>query len=108
MNTIRSLHSWFRPAIDALFAPNLTWSIRWRLLLLQPLTTLTYALKTVPYLFSSAYRTEWIRPEAADRPFRVIIFRPKQKTTKLKPLHVSIHGGAFSKISLDQFFLTNI
>ncbi|KAF2667934.1 alpha/beta-hydrolase [Microthyrium microscopicum] len=93
LSLLRGINSWLRFSIDAVFAP-LPFKYRWRLLLLQPVTVLTYALKTVPYLLNSPFKAEWILVEGG-KSFRIIVFQSKTESTELKPLHVSIHGGAF-------------
>ncbi|KAF2422434.1 alpha/beta-hydrolase [Tothia fuscella] len=102
----RTLHQWFRPLIIALTNTTLSWKYRWRLLLLQPLSFLTYTLTTLPWTFSKAYKVHWIPTRSG--PIRALIFLPKSKPktsipstsppnspTKLRPIHLDIHGGAF-------------
>jgi len=95
---IRDIRRWFRPAIDAIFTWNLPWSYRWRLLLLQPLEFLGHMLKTVPYVLKRPFTVEWIQVRPGEF-FRVLVFKPKglSTSTTLRPIHVSIHGGAFCK-----------
>jgi hypothetical protein len=97
---LRDLHRWFRPVIDALFTWNLPWQYRWRLLLLQPMDFITSLMKTVPFIFKKPYTVEWI-PITTGQTVRVLVFRPKDHSTStvLCPIHISIHGGAFSKMS---------
>jgi acetyl esterase/lipase len=87
----------FRPTIDALFTWNLSFSYRWRLLLLQPLSFLIFCIKVLPWSFSRAYAVHWI-PTRAGRSIRSIVFRPPPRshhTESLRPLHLDIHGGSF-------------
>jgi acetyl esterase/lipase len=92
----RTLRAWFSPSIDALFARNLPFSYRWRLLALQPISLLTYSIASFPWLFSRSFRTEYL-PISPNRTLRVLVFdNPKaKKQNKLRPLHLDIHGGAF-------------
>lgn len=91
------LLSAFRPAIDALFTWKLSFSYRWRLLLLQPLAFLGICIKVLPWSFSDAYAVHWI-PTRAGRSIRCIVFRPppiNRPSKPLRPLHLDIHGGGF-------------
>ncbi|KAF2102044.1 alpha/beta-hydrolase [Rhizodiscina lignyota] len=93
--SIRHFFQWFQPTIDALTAPNIPFDLRWRLLLLQPISLLTFLLKHTPWALSHAYTVHWI-PTRDGRSLRVIVFQPSRTNeTGLRPLHVSIHGGAF-------------
>ncbi|UNI24708.1 hypothetical protein JDV02_010435 [Purpureocillium takamizusanense] len=71
---LEALHRWFRPLLVALFHPRLSWSLRWRLLLLQPITLLTYSINTIPYLFSRPFVVEHL-PLAPGRSLRVLVFK---------------------------------
>ncbi|KAK1751411.1 Alpha/Beta hydrolase protein [Echria macrotheca] len=92
----RTLRSWFRPAIDALFGRNLPFAYRWRLLLLQPISLITYSIATIPWLFSRPFKAEYITV-APGRTLRILVFNQygPNKEGKLRPLHLDIHGGAF-------------
>lgn len=92
-----SLLNWFRPLYDAIFAPSLSFSYRWRLLGLQPLAFITYTIKWLPWSLSSAYKVIWIPTRRSNDPVRAIVFQPPRKpaTGALRPLHLDIHGGAF-------------
>ena len=100
ISRIWGLWSWLHPSIDALFARDITFSERWRmLLLLQPITYMTYALTCSPWLFSRAFTTEYITVDTG-RMFRILVFKAKDNTSKpshdkLRPLHLDVHGGAF-------------
>jgi acetyl esterase/lipase len=102
---IDTLHSWFRPTLVALFAPSLPLATRWRLLLLQPISLLAYALVSAPWLLSRPYTVERL-PIGAGRSVRALVFRPRARAgrsgeeeeedrRRRRPLHVDVHGGAF-------------
>lgn len=91
----RFLLHWFDHTRNALFCPSLSFSYRWRLLALQPLTLLTYSLKYFPYLFSRRYSVIEI-PTRRKHTIRAIVFLPKREVeSKPRPLHIDFHGGAF-------------
>lgn len=107
---LEALHRWFRPLLVALFNPRLSWSLRWRTLLLQPISLITYSINTIPYLFSRPFVVEHL-PIAPGRSLRVLVFKapghgarkvnadsdtavPEQQQP-LRPLHIEIHGGSF-------------
>src|ERR1700709_963899 len=99
---IRTLHTWLRPSIDAIFARNIPFSYRWRMLLyLQPVILLTYSIVTLPWLFRHRPWTVEYLPIGHGRTLRALIFKSKAKPTcissqpPLRPLHLDIHGGAF-------------
>lgn len=96
LTIFRKLHSWFRPALVALFYPNIAWGIRWRLLILQQISILTYSIGSVPYLFRRPFTEEWL-PITPNRVLRAIVFKANGtgRGRMLRPLHVDIHGGAF-------------
>lgn len=93
----RGFHSWFRPAIDAVFNWNLAWKYRWRLLALQPLALLTNCIGALPFVFRAPFTVEYL-PVAPGRELRVLVYRdpsPSGSEAKPRPLHLDIHGGAF-------------
>lgn len=97
LSVLRSLHGWFRPVLVAFFNPNIPWDLRWRLLILQPISILTYSIGSIPYLFSRPF-TEELLPLATGRAVRAIVFKSTAAIGKgraLRPLHVEIHGGSF-------------
>jgi acetyl esterase/lipase len=92
-----TLRSWFRPILVAIFSPSLRRQTRWRLLLLQPISLLTYTIVTVPWLISRPYKVEWL-PIRPDTRVRVLIFKAKARSgqkSRLRPLHIDVHGGGF-------------
>lgn len=94
---LRTISSWFRPAIDAIFSRTLPWSLRWRLLALQPISLLTYSINSFPYLFSRPFKVDWI-PITPDRSLRVLMFKSTSPTgdeSRPRPLHLDVHGGGF-------------
>ncbi|KAF5525287.1 Lipase 2 [Colletotrichum aenigma] len=88
----------FRPALDALvFGRNLPWSLRWRLLALQPIIFLTHSLALTPYLFRRPYKIRYV-PITSDRFLRVLVFKESgtgSGRNGLRPLHVDCHPGGF-------------
>ncbi|WYZ37095.1 hypothetical protein EsH8_II_000601 [Colletotrichum jinshuiense] len=99
LRTIRDIAlALFRPALDALFCGRrLPWSLRWRLLALQPIAFLTNSLALAPYLFRRPYTTIYI-PVGPGRSLRALVFRePGAGTGRdgLRPLHVDCHAGGF-------------
>ena len=97
MGVLSTLHSWFRPALVALFYRNIPWDLRWRLLILQPITLLTYAIGSAPYLWRRPFTVEHL-PIAPKRTLRALVYKApvaESKESKLRPLHVEIHGGGF-------------
>jgi len=94
----RRLHELLRPALDALFARNLPFSIRWRLLALQPIWCLTYSIARLPHLFREPWvREEWIPVGPPGHHVRTLVFHTPGtgRGRRLRPLHVQIHGGGF-------------
>ncbi|QDS71719.1 hypothetical protein FKW77_008620 [Venturia effusa] len=84
-----------QPILDALFKPGIRWEYRWRLLLLQPISILTYLVTAPAWIFSRSYDVSWI-PTQEGRSVRALIFQPrKRQPNKLHPLHLDIHGGGF-------------
>jgi acetyl esterase/lipase len=84
-----------QPILDALFKPGIRWEYRWRLLLLQPISILTYLVTAPPWIFSRAYTVHWI-PTRKGRSVRALVFQPrKRQPNTLHPLHLDIHGGGF-------------
>lgn len=93
--SLRFMLSWLAPTRDALFVPSLSWSYRWRLLVLQPIALLTYVLKYLPYVFSRRYSVIGI-PTRGKHVLRAIVFKPPgNPSTTARPLHIDFHGGAF-------------
>jgi acetyl esterase/lipase len=81
-------------------APPTPWSIRWRLLLMQPLLLLTSFITHLPlFLRCKPYTEIWI-PTRAGR-VRALLYTPpimptaRSPTQALRPLHLDLHGGAF-------------
>ena len=93
------LWTMWHPLLDALFAPH-PFQHRWRLLLLLPMTLLTYPLKALPYLFSRPFVVIQIPLRSLGKTSRALVYNhpsrcAKLKTDKKRPLHIDIHGGAF-------------
>lgn len=99
LSVLRGARTWFRPVLVALFNPSISWSYRWRLLLLQPILFLTYSIHKIPYIFSRPFTVEYLPVGPDGSLVRVLVFTSKNTKTngggKLRPLHVDIHGGAF-------------
>lgn len=94
---LRAISSWFRPAIDAIFSWTLPWTLRWRLLALQPISLLTYSINSFPYIFSRPFKVDWL-PITSNRSLRVLVFKSPSPTgdkSRPRPLHLDVHGGGF-------------
>ena len=96
LTVIRTLRSWFGPTIDAIFARNIPFDYRWRLLTFQPLAFISNCIGVIPYIFSRSYKVEYL-PIAPGRSIRALVFDKarQDRADKLRPLHLNIHGGAF-------------
>ncbi|GKT56397.1 lipase esterase family [Colletotrichum tofieldiae] len=99
LRTIKDIALAFvRPTLDALFfGRHLPWSLRWRLLALQPIVFLTNSLVLVPTLFRRPYTVIHI-PINPGRSLRALLFKePGTGTGRkgLRPLHVDCHAGGF-------------
>lgn len=94
---IRTLGLWLDPLRQALFARNIPFTYRWRLLILQQLNFIVVPLKTLPWTFTRAYRTIWI-PTRGKHELRALVFEPKASTLSniSRPLHIDFHSGAFA------------
>ncbi|KAK6509777.1 hypothetical protein TWF481_004507 [Arthrobotrys musiformis] len=73
---------------------------RWRYLAFTPGFWLINAMKYLPWIFSSAYRTYHIPSTHGGPQIRVIVFEPvygpsSPSKSKPRPLHFTVHGGAF-------------
>ena len=102
------LYTVFQATIDAFLTPGIPFSLRLRLLGLQSINLLLYALKCthkVAFRSPPAYRTIYIPTRNRDRPSRCLVYNasrsPSYPTTNdhvattLRPLHLTLHGGAF-------------
>ncbi|KAL3469433.1 Alpha/Beta hydrolase protein [Aspergillus californicus] len=79
---------------DALFSPSLPLKTRFHLLLLQPITLITY---TIEWAISRKFphSSEVTIPlKRSPGSVRAVIY-PPSKPKPQKPLHLNIHGGAF-------------
>lgn len=96
LSILRTITTWYRPLLVALFNHNIPFHLRWRTLLLQPITLITYSINTFPYLFSRPFTVEYL-PISRTRSIRALIFKHPGtgKGRPLRPLHVEIHGGSF-------------
>jgi acetyl esterase/lipase len=91
---IKFVSQWFAPTTDAFFG-RLPWTYRWRLLGLQPIALLTYAMKYIPWMFSRRYSVIEVPTRGRHR-IRAIVFLPQtRRPERLSPLHIDFHGGAF-------------
>jgi len=94
---IWGLRDWFRPSIDALFARNIDFDKRWRMLLiLQPVVFITNSIGALPWLFSRSFHVEYITVDTGSR-LRILVFKRGGKPSdgRLRPLHLDLHGGGF-------------
>ncbi|KAH8897729.1 putative lipase/esterase family protein [Thozetella sp. PMI_491] len=100
LNTLRTLRTWFTFSIDAFLAPNLPFSIRWRMLAAQPIICLSYSIAAYRWIFRRPFKAEYL-PVAPGRSIRVLIFDrapggPSQSSTrKLRPIHLNCHSGGY-------------
>ncbi|WPG97550.1 Hypothetical protein R9X50_00032700 [Acrodontium crateriforme] len=96
MDTFKVVIGWFRPIFDAVFNLNLPFTLRWRLLALQPIALLTNTLLYLPEITSSDYTVIRI-PTRRDHFIRAIVFQPQspRQSEGLRPIHLDFHGGAF-------------
>lgn len=94
LSVYRTLSIWFRPLLVALFNPTIPFHLRWRTLLLQPITLITYSINTLPYFLLRPFKVQYL-PVFPQRPVRTIVFGYHGRGASLRPLHVSIHGGSF-------------
>ncbi|KAG8413487.1 hypothetical protein J3459_015370 [Metarhizium acridum] len=96
LSVYRTITTWYRPLLVALFNPSIPFHLRWRTLLLQPITLLTYSINALPYFFYRPFTVEYL-PVFPSRAVRAIIFKHPGtgKGRSLRPLHVEIHGGSF-------------
>jgi len=85
-----------RPAVDALFTWNMPWRHRWRMLVLQPISVLTFSMSSTRWLFTRAYTVEYLTVSPGCT-IRALVFKApgNPESKKLRPLHVDIHPGAF-------------
>ncbi|THC94931.1 hypothetical protein EYZ11_005570 [Aspergillus tanneri] len=95
------LYRWFGPLYDAFLCPSLPFTIRWRLVALQPIVFLTNAVQTFrgAALFSKDHYTViWIPlKRAPGHSVRAILYHPPEggMQSKRRALHLNIHGGGF-------------
>ncbi|KAF1984449.1 alpha/beta-hydrolase [Aulographum hederae CBS 113979] len=93
-----TFYSWFSPSIDAVFL-LLPFTLRWRLLLLQSIISLTLVVHRIPYAFYKSHKILWIPSRDKGRFIRTIVFYPPvSKTTQPalpRPIHVNWHAGGF-------------
>ncbi|KAK6517063.1 hypothetical protein TWF506_006941 [Arthrobotrys conoides] len=73
---------------------------RWRYFAFTPGFWLINGMKYLPWIFSSAYRSYYIPSTHGGPDIRVIVFEPvygpsSPAKSKPRPLHFTVHGGAF-------------
>lgn len=99
----RFLYKHFHPTIDFFRcfhprAPPISWSLRLRLLLFQPVITLVNLVTHLPYLFRCKSYSELNIPTRTGSVHAVVYQPPisaEARSARLRPLHLNIHGGAF-------------
>ncbi len=90
----------FHPLRDCLFAPR-PLPHRWRLILLQPIILILYAIKVLPYLYSRPFVVRHIPSRRSGQFVRALVYNHPSKTSepseikRRRPLHVDVHGGGF-------------
>lgn len=87
----------FRPAFDAILTWNMPWQYRWRILVVQPISMLTFCMSSTRWLFTRAYTVEYFTV-ATGTTVRALVFKAPEDPTysnRLRPLHIDIHPGAF-------------
>lgn len=84
---------------DSLFARNLPLRTRFNLLLLQPITLLTYTIEwVISRKFPHSHEIQIPLKRVPGHTVRAVVYIPKSALTqsgKKVPLHLNIHGGAF-------------
>lgn len=98
-NSLRTILSFFHPALDAFTLPSLPFHIRLRLLAFQPLAILTYLLNHIHCHLTTpaASRPQTIHiPVRGNRTVRALLYLPTSAPNASPlPLHIDFHGGAF-------------
>ncbi|KAF3920126.1 hypothetical protein AA313_de0202490 [Arthrobotrys entomopaga] len=89
-----------QPLLTLLTLHPVPFTYRWRYFAFSPAMILINSLKYLPWLFSTAYTTHYIPSTHGTHSIRFIVFQPKYtpsspSKTKPRPLHITIHGGAF-------------
>ncbi|KAL8861791.1 MAG: hypothetical protein Q9178_001660 [Gyalolechia marmorata] len=87
----------WHPLVDAVFAPS-PLPHRWHLLLLLPITLLSYPVKSIPYLFSRPFETYYIPSRRRGESIRALVYGHHERWPNFKgkrPLHLDVHGGGF-------------
>ena len=97
MDIIHAIWQGIRPVVEGLFYSGIPFNYRWRMVHLGFFSFIDVAVHYTPWLFSRAYKVHWIPNRHGDK-LRCLVFEPPRKPTdptKLRPLHLSIHGGGF-------------
>ncbi|KAL4733541.1 Alpha/Beta hydrolase protein [Aspergillus similis] len=81
---------------DALLAPSLPLSTRFRLLLLQPISILTYTIEwSRGRRFPHSHEIQIPLRRAPGYTLRALVYLPPTPQPGKRPLHLNIHGGGF-------------
>ncbi|KAL4986532.1 Alpha/Beta hydrolase protein [Aspergillus falconensis] len=81
---------------DALLAPSLPLSTRFHLLLLQPISLLTYTIEwTRGRRFPHSHEFWFPLRRAPGHAVRAVVYLPPTSKPGKRPLHLNIHGGGF-------------
>ncbi|KAF1810921.1 putative lipase/esterase family protein [Eremomyces bilateralis CBS 781.70] len=92
------LWSLIQPTLSALSPSPLPFSLRWRLLIFQPLTALIFTFKALPWILTPNSYSVHHLPTRAKHSLRTLAFQPPSRPTpdsRLRPLVLLIHGGGF-------------
>ena len=98
MDILSQIWEAIRPAVQGIFYPGIPLNIRWRMVGHGIFNCLAIPMKCVPWLFSRAFNVHMI-PNRHGQRLRCLVFQPPASPLKeqgiLRPLHLSIHSGAF-------------
>ncbi|KAK6356764.1 hypothetical protein TWF718_001106 [Orbilia javanica] len=89
-----------QPILTLFTLRPVAFTYRWRYFAFTPGFWLINTMKYLPWIFSSAYRTYYIPSTHGGHNIRVIVFEPvygpsSPAKSKPRPLHFTVHGGAF-------------
>ncbi|KAF2008529.1 alpha/beta-hydrolase [Aaosphaeria arxii CBS 175.79] len=90
----------FSPTTTFLFAPSsVPFTLRWRLLFMQPINLLAALLTSPQWLFNNRYSVLYAPTRSPGASQRCLVYHPPTNNSKAKkpkpPLHINIHGGGW-------------